>query len=109
MPLSRAEGKQRHKGGNGKGIWEWSGSWHERGGPNLYVPGALGPDLCPSPPCHVGLDLPAKVPVCMGRESIGGSFLAFGLKVPGLAKESELLDPISADATSPVTLGKSVL
>lgn len=57
-----------------------------------------------------GVRSPSQVPWGgAGREGIGSSFLAFGLKVRVLAKESELLGTISADVTSPVTLGKSIL
>lgn len=44
----------------------------------------------------------------VGRESLRGSFLAFGLRVPVLAKESERLGTVSTDAAYPVTWGKSV-
>lgn len=75
-------------------------------GSQIYV--FPGPSLSPSPPCPMGLDLPAKWHR-PGEGEYWPCFLALGLKLPVPAKAPELQGTISADAPCPVALGKSIL
>lgn len=105
----RAEGGQGKEGGTWrpKG-YGGGGGWPERGGEICVF---LGPWAQTSPPPHLVLWGWTSQPscACLGRENIRASFLAFGLKVPVPAKESELQGTISVKATYPVALDKSFL